>query len=304
MSPRKVPCAGCKAIVSEEDAYMRCKKCKQIYDIFCANMNKDMFDKSSDELKKSWVCVECRSKIPKGDNSHTPVRQQHIQAQGTSSDNPDISMHSPAYVTLRTGARKVCDQNVTNKNILQDMKETVIEELKKIQVDFEEQLVCKINNLIAEQFFSFKTEIFDKLTLITSKVVLLEEQSKLIIDNDRPSEPAQDKKNVNSAIPAPENNVLKHIPHAKPKTKVGSSKGKSDSPAVRLTHAPKKPEVDLPTPRPSVANLSDESTDRDAWEEVRRKRPRAPVPSVLRGTAAPGSTQLQAPILCTRRYYK
>ncbi|KAL4702548.1 hypothetical protein ACJJTC_007157 [Scirpophaga incertulas] len=229
MSPRKVPCAGCKAIVSEDGAYMRCKKCKQIYDIFCANINKDMFDKSSDELKISWVCVECRSKIPKGDNSHTPVRQQHIQAQGTSSDNPDISMHSPAYVTLRTGARKV---------------------------DFEEQLVCKINNLIAEQFLSFKTEIVDKLTLITSKVVLLEEQSKLIIDNDRPSEPAQDKKNVNSAIPAPENNVLKHIPHVKPKTKVGSSKGKSDSPAVTLTHAA------------NVANLSDESTDRDAWEEI------------------------------------
>ncbi|KAL4715564.1 hypothetical protein ACJJTC_009190 [Scirpophaga incertulas] len=272
MSPRKVPCAGCKAIVSEDGAYMRCKKCKQIYDVFCANIDKDMFDKSSDELKKSWVCVECRSKIPKGDNSHIPVRQQHIQGQGTSSDNPDISMHSPAYVTLRTGARKVCDQNVTNKNILQDMKETVIEELKKIQVDFEEQLVCKISNLIAEQFLSFKTEIFDKLTLITSKVVLLEEQSKLKIDNDRPSEPVQNKKN----------------------TKVGSSKRKSDSPAVTLTHAPKKPEGDLPTAGPSVANLSDESTDRDAWEEVRRKRSRAPVPSVLRGTAAPGSTQLQA----------
>ncbi|KAL4704938.1 hypothetical protein ACJJTC_013395 [Scirpophaga incertulas] len=158
MSPRKVPCAGCKAIVSEDGAYMRCKKCKQIYDIFCANINKDMFDKSSDELKKRGYVWNVAAKYLK--------------------------------VIIRTPQ---CANNISNG-----------------------------------------------------------------------------------------------------RTKVGSSKGKSDSPAVTLTHAPKKPEGDLPTARPSVANLSDESTDRDAWEEVRRKWSRAPVPSILRGTAAPGSTQLQA----------
>ncbi|KAL4718650.1 hypothetical protein ACJJTC_012977 [Scirpophaga incertulas] len=297
MTPRKVPCAGCKAQVSENGAYMRCKRC-MIYDIFCANVNGEMYDKLSDEHKKSWMCVECRSKIPKSGNSQTPVRQQLNQELSTPNVLPDISMHSPDtpgpdYVTLRTGARKDCYQNLTHKSVLDDMKESVVLELKKMQADFQTQLLNRINSLLTEQFLSFKKEICDKLVVLTNKAVQLEEQLKFTVDDNRPTEPTKTKGNVNNASQTPENKVAEHKPHPKPKSTVANKK--FEIPPVALSHVPgKKVQEELPSTRPAESNLGDESTINGTWEKVRRRRSRASVSGVLRGTAAPGSTLLQA----------
>lgn len=102
---RQVNCAGCRGVITEDSAFMRCAKCKQYFDIICANFSEDTFSTLSSDFKRTWICFECRSALPKYDNSNTPVRQQLSHNKGTGSGCLDVSMHSPDNITIRCGQR-------------------------------------------------------------------------------------------------------------------------------------------------------------------------------------------------------
>lgn len=172
-----------------------------------------------------------------------------------------------------------------------DVIQDVIQELKNMQVDFETQLINKINNLIVEQFTSFKTEILDKINLLTNKVLELEKQCKSSVDmaNNTPT--------MKSHPSTPSLTIKTKPSIRKPQTnlRLTMDKGTScNSPATSAqdTTITVQEELSSSVPIPSVNSCED--LNKDGWVEVRPRRKRTSLPGVLRGTATPGSTLLQA----------
>ncbi|CAG4989875.1 unnamed protein product [Parnassius apollo] len=77
---------------------------------------------------------------------------------------------------LRGGTRfkQSPKQNLTSSYVLNEIKETVVLELRKTQANFEEQLTEKINKLLAEQFLALKNEFLEKINMVTTKIQQLE----------------------------------------------------------------------------------------------------------------------------------
>ncbi|CAG4942428.1 unnamed protein product [Parnassius apollo] len=77
---------------------------------------------------------------------------------------------------LRGGTRfkQSPNQNLTSNYVLNEIKETVVLELRKTQANFEEQLIEKINKLLAEQFLALKNEFLEKIDTVTTKIQQLE----------------------------------------------------------------------------------------------------------------------------------
>lgn len=267
---------------------MKCSSCKQIFDIFCANIDANSFSTLTVEFKKTWLCVECRSKLPRGDNSHTPVRHQHVQEMRLKNNDPtNVSTDSLDNVTMRTSARRAqASSLVSGQSDLRDLKDSVIQELKNLQLDFESKLTNKINDLIVEQFQSFKAVIFEKIDALTCKVLQLEEQYKKNADQanytcntGKPSTTGSTKK-INKVSRKSQANCQS----------IGMVTTSSDIP----TTAAQKKQTTLPEVLNPSSNPSSENVDEDTWQEVRPRRARASLASVRRGTAVPGTTLLQA----------
>ncbi|XP_063390040.1 uncharacterized protein LOC134675641 [Cydia fagiglandana] len=64
---------GCK-LEADDGRYMKCNKCDQSYDLLCAGLALDRYQTLSIEDLNSWICMDCRSTIPKTGNTETPVR--------------------------------------------------------------------------------------------------------------------------------------------------------------------------------------------------------------------------------------
>lgn len=70
----KITCFGCKSSIVNKEI-MVCQDCKNKYDLPCANLSPKRFKKLNQDAKSKWRCVECKSRLPKKDNTNTPVRQ-------------------------------------------------------------------------------------------------------------------------------------------------------------------------------------------------------------------------------------
>ncbi|VVD00537.1 unnamed protein product [Leptidea sinapis] len=70
-------CPGCKALVNQTH-HIKCCTCKLQYDIACAGVTEATFNLLSKQQKSSWACLSCRNKVPRTDNTNTPVRQTFI----------------------------------------------------------------------------------------------------------------------------------------------------------------------------------------------------------------------------------
>jgi hypothetical protein len=56
------------------ERYIDCARCTQSYHGLCANISDKELQKMTIRMKKDWLCPDCVCKIPKGDNSNTPIR--------------------------------------------------------------------------------------------------------------------------------------------------------------------------------------------------------------------------------------
>lgn len=317
MASRTAPCAGCRAEVSEDGPYMKCAKCKQIFDIICANITTDVFKNMSVELKMSWICGECRCRQPKRDNSHTPVRPHVTQDLNTTSTASclDVSMQTSENVTVRTKPRYAqTTMGSTGESITgNDLKDSVVRELKNLQMEFETQLISKINTLLIEQFLAFKTEFMDRVNLITNKVLQLEKH--YISSINKACEPAPISKTLITSgtqtsptfenIPTSQNKPPKRKSQPQPNIEhLGTDKDQSAytvpstnnvSSVAPVLSAQKMMQAESSESSISLSNSQDcERIDKDNWQEVSRKLARPSLPGLLRGTAAPGSTMLHA----------
>ncbi|KAI5651332.1 hypothetical protein NE865_00576 [Phthorimaea operculella] len=59
-------------------------KCRENYDLTCANVSERRFHSTlTGEHRMNWICPLCRSEVPKGDNSNTPVRDIHRKPESS-----------------------------------------------------------------------------------------------------------------------------------------------------------------------------------------------------------------------------
>lgn len=65
-------CAGCCSTITRKE-FLTCVKCNDNYDLLCANLTPKKFNSMSKENKNKWICQACRNKLPKRDNTNTPV---------------------------------------------------------------------------------------------------------------------------------------------------------------------------------------------------------------------------------------
>ncbi|CAH0730896.1 unnamed protein product, partial [Brenthis ino] len=123
-------CAGCFNALKIKDS-LKCSKCHKNYDTLCANINDGHSRALSTEQKNAWKCPDCMNKIPKGNNTNTPLRPP--QSDITLSHN--TSSPSCTNVTLRN---KRCTNSTqalsSDENIFEisraDLKELIRHEIK------------------------------------------------------------------------------------------------------------------------------------------------------------------------------
>lgn len=76
-----ISCAGCGQEIKDR-LFLKCSNCNTNYDLECANVpEKRFFNTMTKEHKCSWKCPLCRSKMPKIDNTNSPVQQYHHKDQ-------------------------------------------------------------------------------------------------------------------------------------------------------------------------------------------------------------------------------
>lgn len=113
-------CAGCLHKIPNRE-YLSCLLCQEKYDLQCANVSIQRFlNTMTKDHKTQWKCHACRSKVPKKDNSNTPIRPSH---QSTSIDKeiiPESFEHhiegiSSQNVTMfRSNRFKSYDNNISS----------------------------------------------------------------------------------------------------------------------------------------------------------------------------------------------
>lgn len=66
-------CSGCKDMIYDL-SIMECCQCKKVYHYKCLSMTTERFDNFTQEEKDNWVCPDCVRRVPRGDNTDTPIR--------------------------------------------------------------------------------------------------------------------------------------------------------------------------------------------------------------------------------------
>lgn len=113
-------CAGCLQII-ECRQFLKCSLCSKVYDLLCANVSEKRFlNIMTKEHKASWKCQECKNRLPKNDNTHTPLRNTNNNQQtgsGGSSDsgNENVTFRKPLTRKPLTGKPLKGKQNPSPK---------------------------------------------------------------------------------------------------------------------------------------------------------------------------------------------
>ena len=94
-------CAGCDHIITGEECGITCSTCSCNYDLLCAGLTLERYS-SLTENNQAWICINCRSKLPKIGDVNTPIRD----------------------LLNKSSVEKMCDNSI-NDSILEFSKVTV-----------------------------------------------------------------------------------------------------------------------------------------------------------------------------------
>lgn len=165
-------CAGCRISISGD--FIKCTACDCNYDLLCANISPDTFANLSIEHKNTWTCVECYSKLPKGNNTHTPVRAPGPSNVGSSAD--DTLNQDKNNVTVGRGAqRKKTSGNMPAQTSLNEFKEEIKSMMKNFMMMQEKDLKNVKKEL--REISPTLLEIRRSNTSIESSIALLTQQN-------------------------------------------------------------------------------------------------------------------------------
>lgn len=303
-------CAGCRSTLSN-NLYLRCCVCTDSYDLDCANVAEKRFlNTMTNDHKTSWKCQACRSKQPKVGNVDTPISVHSYGGQDETQlgkfelndSQANEAMVSGAAdgannVNIRrgTGKKLDLDTSYTDDTFCMDNIRVVIR--KELEHVFEERFIELFSKLVEVQAVtsnSLRKELAElKDRVFTLERVILSFESRGHVDQ-----------------PKPKNAGIKNPNSKKPKEAKLNAKSTVSTPLVRENDHIGADTKDLPphiVPKATVLTIDDsvrstsnatkkglnDSHD-EGWIEVKRKRPRNLHREVIRGTASPGTTQLEA----------
>lgn len=145
-------CAACRATILNDD-YFECSRCKDYYHYLCLNYH-DLDDITSD-MKSSWLCPNCISKQPKGNNTNDLVRPS----------TPTSLAEMTFVATRRKGQQNKQDTDITSCSECvsrAEMRNIVRDEIKqalKISVDELNKTLNSHLRVLNEQYSELKAGI-------------------------------------------------------------------------------------------------------------------------------------------------
>lgn len=146
-------CAGCKNNISKNE-YLACSTCRGKFDLICAGISADSFRQFGEEHKKRWSCPECTGKLPRGDNTDTPVRSRNDYLQ-TNVSNENVTLRNKHSIT------SAVDKSLTESKLREIIKEELSSTLDRA-----------INKHVTDQLKDIKEEIMsfrDSLTFFNKQ---------------------------------------------------------------------------------------------------------------------------------------
>lgn len=170
-------CAGClNTFLGKE--FLKCRTCNGIYDLTCANVSEKRFHSfygATSKEKTPWVCPGCQIKLPRGDNSKTPVRREPPQEDNTDYPKENITLRHKPKPTSNTGPSM--DMDVNLQRLIQA---TIRAELSPIKVQLsalQESVdyvskqyddIIKTTNALVDDYKNLKTECAQLRTTVTT----------------------------------------------------------------------------------------------------------------------------------------
>ncbi|CAH0683130.1 unnamed protein product [Spodoptera exigua] len=291
MAPPSNVCAGCRKGI-ESKQYLQCCSCRQTYDLLCANIAIRQYNSKTSEYKQKWTCVECKCKIPKADNSNTPIRlgrtdtesenHKKIEQDNFTSNNfiptddlPNNSLadNTPSMnVTTRKHPNKFHNQNSQlrdlispEKSFIDDLRSSIREEMEQA---LSERLPILISNFVAEQVAlvvnTTITKLNDRISDLEKKLERMEaRQISEGIQTELSKQPRIDTALAKSLCKT-----------SKSQNTCNETCGTQDNQDIN----------------------SEDVMQNSGWTEVnRREKQKYKQPTgIMRGTASPGATQLEA----------
>lgn len=86
-------CSGCKQTIKDKRRFLICSLCKEYYDLDCANVTENRFHNiMTGDHKNKWKCQACICKMPKQNNSNTPVRTHQLINSEYDNDQSDLNI--------------------------------------------------------------------------------------------------------------------------------------------------------------------------------------------------------------------
>jgi hypothetical protein len=279
MSKATISCAGCRtAVVGRQ--FLRCCICHDNYDLLCANVAEKRFlNTMTKEHKASWKCQACISKQPKKDNTNTPVR---------------LSRESPDNVTLRRGAGlsqiintslpSECDSFPT----LDQIRTIVREELHLLFSERMCDVMAKtVSETVATVFSDTVDQLVRKIAELGTKVERLHEIATTlpaVLARNTNVELFAEPRNISSTVVQEKSRKLTSLPLVENNGKV------RDEDEDCWTQVGGRSQHNRTTPAVTKMKASVRVGSQTVVQGDQR-RAREPV-GLLRGTAAPGSTEL------------
>lgn len=267
-----ISCAGCRSAVLSSQ-YLRCCLCRDYYDLMCANVSEKRFSNiMTKEHKAVWKCQACVSKAPKTDNTNTPVRSVK-----DSPDNVTIRRGTGASQSMSESLLGDCDLSTT----LEQIRCIIREELHRILSERMHELIKQSVTEVANAVLS------DSLNSLADKVAAMSKSLECLTKVDSSSMPTcSDKVVTTTAFPvSPPNGSNADV----------RGQGNSTQSLTDINDTVRGEGWSVVARRPprnrNRPAMSLDSANRGPNNEQRRFRSPA---GLLRGTAAPGSTDLEA----------
>lgn len=289
--PKSITCAGCLKIITVRQ-YLRCYLCKQHFDLICANVSEKRFlNTMSKEHKTAWKCEQCKAKQPKCGNMNTPVRgltnpddeanldvQQPTTSGAANTDMLTCTHSDTENVTIRRGGSQlICDNSVEGSlnytledtYCLENIRVIVREELRRVVDDRLTDVICKaVVDQIGSSMNVKIAELNKRISTLEASIKELQKtqtEMKQMETNQRtvsylPLNPQAQSNQIGLSAP---NNTSNMEPSA------GSTQDTLSNDASFV---------------PSINVTSNEERSKHSRNSS----------MITRGTAAPGSTQIQA----------
>ncbi|KAL4709609.1 hypothetical protein ACJJTC_007340 [Scirpophaga incertulas] len=120
-------CAACQSSIDDRN-FLKCCTCSSFYHNLCVGVPLADLRNLSSEAGSTWVCPECRNKVPRSDNSNTP------SPQGRQADRPTDYSH---LGVSRNELREIIQEEMRSsfKECIATFRSDINEQLKAFKVE-------------------------------------------------------------------------------------------------------------------------------------------------------------------------